>query len=548
MPDKLEKPSPEQNDQKPDSSKVKQVDFQWLRRGQWFLFAAVLCFLSVFHHPARGWNVNTRLALVVAFVEYGTFSIDGLHEASAPFETSDKAYYEERFYSDKTFGVSLLATPFYWGLYNVSRMMGTYPNADQTNYWLTFFAVKIPAAWSLALLWFLFVRMGVPPKRALIAILGCFVGSMWLGYGTIFMPYIPGIAACLWAFRIIMYPKAHRLNLANSIGSGLLLGFAMICDFIFGLITVAIGVVYILRMLDQTGFYGMRAFADMKGDRSNGRSGVKFLVVLIATGLVFPVLFALYSTSIFGSPTIPYQYEYLEEFRVAMSKGFMGVTTPKLTSAYYLTIHPFRGVFFWSPWILIALAGAIFGIQSTGRRRLTSWLALFGFVGYLIFNSGYYMWWGGYAMGPRLMLPMFVFVPLGLIGLLRRDAPKIWFYAFLFTIGWSVIACLPVCYVDPQTPVRVPQEMIESVTISDGLMVNQFNQWKVFFQLLMDSLTNSGGVPISFALRFFGGVIIGIGLIAGFWRTLPDKVLAFEKVEVPFINYDGNTAPLPRPS
>lgn len=538
---------------KPPAKITTQSDFSWVRNAMALIFFASLALMMVFHHQNTGWNVNTRLALVVAVVEEGTFSIDGLHDEGGMFPTNDKAYYEGRFYSDKTFGVSLLATPFYFLLFLLGKVFSFSPSIQTINFWLTLFAVKIPAAWSLSVLWYLMVRLGAAPRRALIATMGCFTGSLWLGFATVFMPYATGIAACLTAFWLVLYPSKSRLTIPNSIAIGLLLGFALICDLIFGIVVVMIAFMYLARLADQGSFIGVRAFADMSGDRTNGKGCLKLLGVTAIAGAIFPLLFAFYCKSIFGSFSIPYEYEYLAEFREAMAQGFMGIGIPKLTAAYYLTIHPFRGLFFWSPWILLALAGAYFGIRSTGRRRIIGWYTVIGFVGYLLFNAGYYMWWGGWAMGPRLMLPMFVFLPLSLAELCRRSntrqSPrhKGWEFALYAALFWSALSCLPVSFMEPQTATNVQQITIESATISSGIPVAQFAEWKFFWKLMIETVTFNSDYNISRGWTFILAFFLATALTIMNWRKLPEKYIAFEKLEVPFINFDGNAAPLPRP-
>ncbi|MBX3730760.1 MAG: hypothetical protein KF858_16410 [Candidatus Sumerlaeia bacterium] len=516
----------------------------WARLGAVAVAAAVFLVLASIHQPTTGWNVNTRLALVFAIVDDGTFAIDGYHETGALLETQDKALFEGRHYSDKVFGVSLLGLPVYGAMQLLAALFDFEWPFQAKNYLLRLVAVSIPAALSVALLWLLLVRIGAAPRRALFAVAAVFFGSMWFGYATIFMPYIPGIAACLGALYVLLYPPANRLTRANSFAIGLLCGFAMICDFIFGLIVLAIGVVYLMRLADQTGLRGMRCFADMTGPRTPVRGGAVFLALGALGGALPLALFFAYTYAIFGRPGIPYEYEALDLFRESMQRGFMGIEAPRAAPAWFLTLHPFRGVLFWSPWIVLALAGCVLGTRSAGRRRLWGWLGLWAFVAYLLFNAGYYMWWGGWAMGPRLMLPMMVAVPMGLAEICRRDRPRALWHALLAAGIVALLLNVPLALMDPQLPQGNEHDLLAAATLGTKLDIPQFAYLRVFWRGWW-YVPPSGSAPWYHFLPPLAA-LAAAALLAWTARRLPEKHLPYERLEAPLVNFDGTAAPLPQ--
>lgn len=516
----------------------------WMKLGALAVFAATLVILGLIHQRSTGWNVNSRLALVFAIVDEGSFSIDGYHEEGTITHTMDKAVFEDRYYSDKVFGVSLLAVPPYAAMQAAGALFNVEWSFWAKVYVLRLLAVSLPGAISAALLWLLLVRGGAPPRRALFAVMAALFGSMWFGYATIFMPYIPGIAACLGALYVLLYPPANRLTVRNSAAIGLLCGFAMICDFIFGLMVIGIGVVYLLRLADQTGLKGMRCFAEMQGPRTAVRGGGVLLAAGAVAGALPLVLFFAYTYAIFGRVGIPYEYEAWPLFREAMQQGFMGIRTPKPANAWFLTLHPYRGVLFWSPWIVLALAGCVLGTRSAGRRRLWGWLGLWAFVAYLVFNSGYYMWWGGWAMGPRLMLPMMVALPMGLAEVCRRDRPAWLWWAF---VGAGVVALalnVPLALMDPQLPQGNPHEVLDAAGFATKLAIPQFTFLKVFY-------TGQWFFPPEDVPREIwrylplAGLVLAGAILAAAARVLPEKHLPYERLEVPLVNFDGTAAPPP---
>ena len=113
-------------------------------------------------------------------------------------------------------------------------------------------------------------------------------------------------------------------------------------------------------------------------------------------------------------------------FRDAMSRGVMGISWPRLGPLWFLTVHPYRGILFWSPWIVAALVGSLLALRGSTNRRMWGWMSLWMFCATVLANSGYYMWWGGWAMGPRLLLPMMTAVPMGLAELCRAERSRRW--------------------------------------------------------------------------------------------------------------------------
>jgi len=435
------------------------------RRGALGLFAAALVVMSAMHNANTSWNVNSRMALVFAVVEKGTFAIDRYEGDNEIFPTGDKAAFGGHFYSDKAFGVSLLCVPVYAAMRAVARLFDFRWDLQVTIYLLRMVSASIPAAISLSILWLLLVQAGALPRRALVAVALAFFGSIWFAYSTLAMPYSPGIASCLAATYLLCHSPADGLRPGRAAAIGFLCGFAVICDFLFGPIAVAaIAVVFLIRLP-----WGRR-------DRWPALMGSAVVAGAVPLGL-----FAAYSYSIFGTLSLPYQYEVIPLFREGMSKGLMGMTRPRLSFAWFLTFHPYRGVFFWSPWILVALAGCVLGTRSTGNRRVFGWMGLWAFTSALLMNSSYYMWWGGFSMGARLMLPMMAAVPLGLGEVCRRERSSIWWWALVCTGVISCVLTIPLVLTDPQMHQIEDTARLMSVSLTSALRVPQFEYLRMYY-------------------------------------------------------------------
>ena len=73
-----------------------------------------------------------------------------------------------------------------------------------------------------------------------------------------------------------------------------------------------------------------------------------------------------------------------------------------------MTFHPMLGLFWESPVLLFSIIGAVF-LFLERRYRMEAILVIGIIVSYLVIMSGYYMWWGGYSLGPRHIIPVLPF-------------------------------------------------------------------------------------------------------------------------------------------
>ena len=131
--------------------------------------------------------------------------------------------------------------------------------------------------------------------------------------------------------------------------------------------------------------------------------------------------------------------------------------------------------------MILALIGCGLATRRAGTPRLWGWMGLWGFASYLALASGYYMWWGGWSMGARLMTPMLALVPMGLAEVLRADRSKRWWCAFVAASVVSIALCLPVSIINPQVEEGNSYERLRWAKIGDSLDVPQFRYLKMVY-------------------------------------------------------------------
>jgi len=442
------------------------------------LFASLWLTFAYFVQQLPGDNVNTRLALTYAIVERDTVAIDAYH-ADPLTRTGDKAVYEGHYYCDKSPALSFLATPLYWGMWQL-RAESPYLRHlyDEhraawvfwTRYLLRIATVGSSAAILGIILWATARLLGASSGIAALSSGAILLGTILFGYATLFYAYLPSACCCMASYYLLLRgrlrdaagdPRSSAITTGWILfWAGLLLGLAWFLEYTAGLAGL-----------------GVASYA-LWAARKRPRAIWKF----VAGGLLPVIVFYVYTHHVFGQwGKIPYEYEFNPFFRAQMQQGFQGIHWPRLSVLYYLTIHPFRGLFFWSPFLLLAFAGIWRGLPQRAARRSKAarranetvfipdlFLALYVIVAYFVFNSGYFMWWGGYAAGPRLLCPALPFFLPPLVLWLRHTG-KLGGAVFGVLLAISIQTNLAITATDPQVAPGIDWRIVFNTRISDNL-------------------------------------------------------------------------------
>lgn len=415
-------------------------------------FVALIVFLSTgyIQNSRPGWNVNSQFALTCAMVEQGTFSIDAYHE-HPQLETGDKAIFEGRFYSDKSPVTAFLGVPAFAVYRALVLSAGLELDYASARFWTTWWTIGLAAA-LLAWLTAALLRRAEVPDAAAAILAGLWVMATPLfGYSILFFNYVPAAALALAGFLWILPALeggpadpgtgATRTDFSplRFLGAGLLLGLAAWTLQTFALLALLLTMALAWRAFTSPAPRASRAWA---------------MGAWVVGGGVGVAGYALYSWSIFGEITSPYRYEFNETFREQMSQGLMGAGLPDLKVLQLITVHPFRGLFILFP-LTAAVTFGCFGLLARSRLRLPSLVALLFLLGLLLYNAGYYMWWGGWTYAPRHLIPALSVLSLGLIpwvvspdGRLRPGSLAL---VLLIAVGGAA-SNVGVVALDPQPP------------------------------------------------------------------------------------------------
>lgn len=403
------------------------------------VFFTLLLSFAFFSHSTPGWNVNSRMNLSLALAETGHAHVDD-YVTRPGLGTQDLAKFDGHLYSDKSIGTSLLGVPAVWTLNATESVIGRSIPTWQRTYLLTVMVVGLSGAaagvllmhW-LSMIWF--PATPSPGRSAAFATMGVTLGTMLLLYNTLFMSYGPATMFLVGALLMAEKAFVREATLGRPvvglwIGAGLLAGLATLSEYIYGAAALFLGIYAIWRA---------------------GRRGMIAVSWKYGLGCLIGITpFLIYTLGVFGQLAIPYKFHLVPEFRTGMSMGFMGSTWPPNLSALWLTtFHPFRGLFVYSPLLLLGLVGLIGAVLRPGEpRRVMAGLCLISITLFLAFSSAYYMWWGGWSFSPRHLAPAIPFFAVGIGPWLRHR----WGQAVCVAAGlYGIVVHTLVNATEPQT-------------------------------------------------------------------------------------------------
>jgi hypothetical protein len=408
--------------------------------------ATLLLSYSYFYGNREGWNQASRFDLVRAIVEQHRFNIDTYSE-----NTSDKALWEGHFYSDKAPGLALSAVP----VLEVVRVVLRAVHKDLSQpksitaeiYLVTIICVALPSAVMAGYLFMLALRLGASVNGAGFAAVTLGLATPFWCYATLFWGHALSAACLFFAFTYAVLLRefdSRSRDLLLSISIGLAAGWATVTEF-----TAAPAAAIVVLLVI--------AFAWPRG---SGR--LTRVAIGVAVGaLPCIIVLAVYNLLVFGSPfKLGYAISAQENWP-QMRQGLMGVTYPKAYVLREILVGHYRGLLPLAPVIAAAPFGlALLWKQANARASSLAMSAIALY--YLLLNSSYAVWDGGWSYGPRHLSPAlpFLCLPLGLLWTRSSHAVRS-VLAVLFLYSASITLLGVSTVVMPPTGAKSPvQELL----------------------------------------------------------------------------------------
>jgi hypothetical protein len=363
----------------------------------------LLTFVFAYFYQEGKSNGNTRFSLIFAAVQERRLSIDDYFK-KPDTKTIDHAYYKGHFYSDKAIGPAVIGAIFYLPLYGTQQAFN-WPDTTTVKAILTFLVIGLPSAIAGTLIYLLCLYLSASRFQSFLTTLSITLGTMFFPFGVTFFSHQLTSSLLFSAFFMIFFLKEEP-GLRKGwyfFLIGLLMGWALICEYPSVLIILAL-VIYYFSILWKNKDYRRWRY-----------------LILPFLGGVFPILLQMLNNDLSFGHVLSIGYANLDNqsFKAAMSQGVAGIKWPNLRILYYITLHPCAGLFWQSPVLFMAFFGAVYLFRQH-RYRTEAILACFIICSYMVMLSGYTVWWGGASFGPRHLIPILPFFCFFLIFVPQR--------------------------------------------------------------------------------------------------------------------------------
>jgi len=393
-----------------------------LQPAGWLVFAVLLLGGAMVRHPVEYDNTASRYFLISAVVDHHELSID--RYVSQP---QDVSFHNGHYYSNKAIGASLLGIAVYWPLRKLIRPSAAAPLSHGDRYWIRLVTTSLPFAVTGMVMLQLAIALGATVGNAIKTALAYGLGTLAWIHATLLSGHQLAASAAFIGFYFVFRAghdaavsgdQAHCVR--RCLAAGVAVGLAGLADYtaaVIGVLVAAYCLSFPLPLKAKACFF----------------AGMTLCLVPLAA----------YNTLCFGSPwSLSYGHQLVDEFRQGAARGVMGVSWPKADALAALLFSPSRGLLFIMPFFIFAPAG-LASLWRHHRCRRKAALAAAVTVAYLVFNSGFYGWHGGWCFGPRYLVPALPFAALPLAFGCGRGFAVLGVLAFA-QVAWAVTA-LPHC-------------------------------------------------------------------------------------------------------
>jgi len=387
----------------------------------WMLPASVfLLYVWPFPHfdILRSPNELSRLYQARAIVEDGSLAVNGPVARLGPM--GDLSEHAGRLYPNKAPGVSFAGAAVYAMLRPV---LGPRPSDRALLFFLRLFICALPTVLLLRPLRRHAARLCGDPRAADAAILVYALGTLAFPYSILLFSHQPAAVCAAAALLFLERAREGGRGMRRSqIAAGALAGFAVLCEY-----TLAPVAAMLLAFGVATARGKIHAAARIAG------GALPFAAALLA-----------YQTVAFGGPfQTSYGHVQNAVFASWHAQGFMGVSVPRLSSLAGNLFSPARGLFAFSPALLLALPGMWFAWK---RDRADAIYAA-GVAAFYFFVAAAFLYeaWG-WMLGPRHLAPLapILVAPLActVASLRARASTTPWRAALGVAAGFAVASIL----------------------------------------------------------------------------------------------------------
>jgi hypothetical protein len=370
------------------------------------ILVAIVVSLVLFSQTTQNANVKSRIFLTLSMVEDGVININRFHEVSP---TGDVARIGDDYYSDKAPGISFTALPFAalgrMALALTGQSTDTIGEDGQltgTFVFLTYLCQIATSGLGVILmvlaLYRVALRLGADHSSAAFGVFVCVLATPLWGWATAFFGHALATSLLFIAFAMLVElecSETSRRDVWLSFAAGLCLAWAFVVEFTTAPASLIVGL------------YGLYRIRTAPGERI-----ARCVLAALAGCALAAIPLLLYNHAAFGS-FLKLGYSSVVGFD-GMQRGFFGINLPKYGVVYQILLGERRGLAWLSP-ILVVAPFALLVMLGDHRRRAAAVVAIAVTLYYLLMNSGYHYWDGGWSTGPRHITPIIPFLSLSLV-------------------------------------------------------------------------------------------------------------------------------------
>ena len=400
--------------------------------------------------PATNPNEVARIELAVAVAHWARLDIGPAAHVYGLSE--DVARRKQKIYSDKAPGLSLTAVPLIWILDPILPRQGV---TDLPTYWplrhaLTLVLVALPTA-GLAL----FIASVVPSpdsrRRAPLLLIAALATPLWT-YATVFFGHVPAALLITVGWVLLLRGKGEEADPRTrwlAAAGGAATGLAVTTEYPTILLAVVIFGTLLIRRTP--------------------------LPVLFAAGMgavagILPAL--VYHHLAFGAPWLTgYAFKAHADFQAIHGSGVVGVSWPTIEGLWGVLFSPRRGLFYFSPLLLIAPLGVRWTVRREGWREVAP--AVVAVAVYMLFAAGFSDWEAGWCAAARHLVPVVPLMTIFALGAAGVLGARRWGRVVLVVLvalsginNFLTIAVSP--FFPPQFNVPLGQLVLPSITEGAG--------------------------------------------------------------------------------
>lgn len=394
------------------------------------------------------WNEISRFSLTRSIIEKNTFDIDSFHT-----QTGDRVRFKGHYYTDKSPGLSFLATPIYasWKIlfptsyfenkakensdleplsYYVKEMEFTY-NQNPSNFLLssmflvTVFTSSLFSALTVLLLYKISKHFTDDKKQIFLITFIYGLGTLAFPHALVFTSHAVETFFGFLSFYLLFKFKTVESKKRLLLLAGMCLGFGLTISY-SALLLLAVCFIYLFSINRK-----------------------KFIMIFLIGVVLGSLPLLAYNYSAFANPfEFIGRLEYIDTFSIPANlekvyinpqSGFsstlfnLRLKPTLIPIILQILIFPSKGLFFYYPVLVFSFIGLCYGYKKYKAEFIA---ILFLFILFLvIIPSQVLIWWGAFSgFGLRYMLLVIPFLMIPLLIVSRRINLKIVALAICFSI------------------------------------------------------------------------------------------------------------------